>query len=126
MRYVGAIDQGTTSTRFIVFDRQGDIISVGQKEHRHMFPRPGWVEHDADEIWRNAQDVMGEALEGSIAVTGALVQWLRDNLGIISSSGEVEALAREVEDNATSISSPPSPASTRPTGRKAPAASLPA
>ncbi len=49
-RYVGAIDQGTTSTRFIVFDRQGDIISVDQKELRQIFPRPGWVEHDADEI----------------------------------------------------------------------------
>jgi glycerol kinase len=60
--YVGAIDQGTTGTRFIVFDRAG--LSVGQayREHRQVFPRPGWVEHDAAEIWRNAQAVIAEAL----------------------------------------------------------------
>ena len=44
--YVGAIDQGTTSTRFMVFDRSARIVSVAQKEHEQIFPRPGWVEHD--------------------------------------------------------------------------------
>ena len=61
-RYVGSIDQGTTSSRFIVFDRKGDIIAVDQKEHRQIYPRPGWVEHDADEIWRNTQEVIAGAL----------------------------------------------------------------
>ena len=61
-RYVGAIDQGTTSTRFIVFDRKGDIVSVGQKEHRQIYPQPGWVEHDPLEIIGNTEAVIAEAL----------------------------------------------------------------
>jgi glycerol kinase len=60
--YIGAIDQGTTSTRFIVFDRAGDIISVAQKEHRQIFPKPGWVEHDPVEIWDSTQEVIREAM----------------------------------------------------------------
>jgi glycerol kinase len=54
-RYVVAIDQGTTSTRCIVFDRRGQLVSVAQREHQQYFPRPGWVEHDAMEIWRNVE-----------------------------------------------------------------------
>jgi glycerol kinase len=61
-RYVGAIDQGTTSTRFIVFDRSGETITAAQMEHRQIYPQPGWVEHDPLEIWRNTQSVMAEAL----------------------------------------------------------------
>lgn len=61
-KYVGAIDQGTTSSRFIIFDRLGAIISVEQKEHEQIMPRPGWVEHDAEEIWRNTQYVIAGAL----------------------------------------------------------------
>jgi glycerol kinase len=61
--YIGAIDQGTTSTRFIVFDRSGRIVSVAQREHEQIFPQPGWVEHDAAEIWRRTQEVIGEAME---------------------------------------------------------------
>ncbi len=61
-RYVGAIDQGTTSTRFIIFDRTGAAIASAQKEHRQIFPRPGWVEHDPAEIWRNTREVIAEAL----------------------------------------------------------------
>ncbi|MBK8272129.1 MAG: glycerol kinase GlpK [Sphingomonadales bacterium] len=61
-KYVGAIDQGTTSSRFIVFDRAGAIISVDQKEHEQIMPRPGWVEHDASEIWRNTNNVIAGAL----------------------------------------------------------------
>ena len=60
--YVGAIDQGTTSTRFIVFDRSGRIVSVAQKEHEQIYPKPGWVEHDAEEIWRRTEEVIGEAM----------------------------------------------------------------
>ncbi len=62
-RYVGSIDQGTTSTRFIVFDRKGDIISVDQKEHEQIYPKPGWVEHDPMEVWRNTQQVIAGALK---------------------------------------------------------------
>src|ERR1700760_2057497 len=61
-RYVAAIDQGTTSSRCIVFDHSGSIVAVDQKEHRQIFPRPGWVEHDAEEIWENVQIVTAEAL----------------------------------------------------------------
>ncbi|HXN18793.1 MAG TPA: glycerol kinase GlpK [Candidatus Binatus sp.] len=60
--YLGAIDQGTTSTRFIVFDHFGRIVSVAQKEHEQIFPKPGWIEHDADEIWRRTQEVIEEAM----------------------------------------------------------------
>lgn len=62
MKYVGAIDQGTTSSRFIIFDRAGTIISVDQKEHEQIMPRAGWVEHDAREIWRNTVSVIKGAL----------------------------------------------------------------
>jgi glycerol kinase len=61
--YLGAIDQGTTSTRFIVFDRTGRIVSVAQKEHEQIYPKPGWVEHDPDEIWRRTQEVIQAAME---------------------------------------------------------------
>ena len=60
--YIGAIDQGTTSTRFIVFDRSGRIVSVAQKEHEQIYPQPGWVEHDPEEIWRRTREVIVEAL----------------------------------------------------------------
>ncbi|MCB1546017.1 MAG: glycerol kinase, partial [Rhodoblastus sp.] len=61
-KYVGSIDQGTTSSRFILFDRRGDIVALDQKEHAQIYPRPGWVEHDALEIWRNTQAVIAGAL----------------------------------------------------------------
>ncbi|MFD7510185.1 glycerol kinase GlpK [Streptomyces sp. NPDC059853] len=61
--YIAAIDQGTTSSRCIVFDHDGRIVSVDQKEHEQIFPRPGWVEHDAAEIWANVQEVVAGALE---------------------------------------------------------------
>ncbi|WP_068280127.1 glycerol kinase GlpK [Aldersonia kunmingensis] len=61
-RYIAAIDQGTTSTRCIVFDQHGRIVGLGQREHEQIFPRPGWVEHDAQEIWRNTLTVIEEAL----------------------------------------------------------------
>ena len=61
--YLGAIDQGTTSTRFIVFDRTGRIVSVAQKEHEQIYPKQGWVEHDPEEIWRRTQEVISEAMQ---------------------------------------------------------------
>ncbi|TDB96228.1 glycerol kinase GlpK [Actinomadura sp. 7K534] len=61
-RYVMSIDQGTTSTRCILFDHGGRLVAVAQREHRQHFPRPGWVEHDPMEIWRNLERVAPEAL----------------------------------------------------------------
>ncbi len=62
MKYILALDQGTTSSRAIVFDRQGAIVAVAQQEFRQIFPRPGWVEHDANEIWASQSHVAAEAL----------------------------------------------------------------
>ena len=64
-RFIGAIDQGTTSTRFIVFDRAGGTIASAQREHRQIFPEPGWVEHDPLEIRDNTAAVIAEALGGA-------------------------------------------------------------
>lgn len=64
-QYIGALDQGTTSTRFILFDREGRIVALDQKEHRQIFPQPGWVSHDAREIWENACAVIRGALRGA-------------------------------------------------------------
>ncbi|MBK8784788.1 MAG: glycerol kinase GlpK [Anaerolineales bacterium] len=61
-KYVAAIDQGTTSTRCIIFDHGGNIIAVDQKEHEQIYPKPGWVEHNALEIWERTQEVMKGAL----------------------------------------------------------------
>ena len=61
--YIGAIDQGTTSTRFIVFDRAGRAVASAQREHEQIFRKPGWVEHDAEEIWRRTQQVIDDALD---------------------------------------------------------------
>ena len=63
--YIGAIDQGTTSTRFIIFDRAGQIVSCAQREHRQIYPRPGWVEHDPIEIWQRTREVMDDAMRQS-------------------------------------------------------------
>ena len=60
--FVMSIDQGTTSTRCILFDRGGRLVSVSQREHKQYFPKPGWVEHDAAEIWRNLEHLAPEAL----------------------------------------------------------------
>jgi glycerol kinase len=62
-QHIGAIDQGTTSTRFMVFDANGRIVSVAQKEHRQIYPKPGWVEHDPEEIIANTLEVAQEALQ---------------------------------------------------------------
>ncbi len=62
MRAIAAIDQGTTSSRCIVFDEAGAVLASAQKEHRQIYPRPGWVEHDPEEIWANVQDVVGASL----------------------------------------------------------------
>ncbi|UUN25708.1 glycerol kinase GlpK [Streptomyces sp. FIT100] len=61
-KFVAAIDQGTTSSRCIIFDRNGAVVAVDQREHRQIFPKPGWVEHDATEIWSKVQAVVAGAL----------------------------------------------------------------
>jgi glycerol kinase len=61
-QYIGAVDQGTTSTRFMIFDRSGQVISQHQLEHEQIYPQPGWVEHDPMEIWARTQEVMATTL----------------------------------------------------------------
>ncbi len=60
--YIASIDQGTTSTRCMIFDHSGSVVSVDQKEHEQIFPRAGWVEHDPVEVWNNTREVIGGAL----------------------------------------------------------------
>jgi glycerol kinase len=77
-QYAAAIDQGTTSTRFMVFDHGGQVISVDQKEHEQIYPKPGWVEHDPLEIWQRTQEVVRAGLDkvkaGDIAAVGVTNQ----------------------------------------------------
>ena len=61
-KYVGALDQGTTSTRFMIFDHAGQVVAIDQKEHEQIYPKPGWVEHDALEIWERCVEVTRGAL----------------------------------------------------------------
>ena len=61
-KYIGAIDQGTTSTRFMIFEQTGQVIAIDQKEHEQIFPKPGWVEHNPLEIWTRVQEVIAGAL----------------------------------------------------------------
>ena len=63
MKYIMSLDQGTTSSRCILFDKAGNICSTAQKEFRQIFPQPGWVEHDAMEIWRTTLEVTKNAME---------------------------------------------------------------
>src|SRR5512143_1370451 len=62
-KYVGAVDQGTTSTRFMIFDHSGGVVGVHQMEHEQIYPKPGWVEHDPMEIWARTQDVVRMAMD---------------------------------------------------------------
>jgi glycerol kinase len=65
-KYVGALDQGTTSTRFMIFDHAGAVVGIDQKEHEQIYPKPGWVEHDPNEIWTRSVEV----IRGALAKTG--------------------------------------------------------
>src|SRR6478672_8527489 len=62
-QYIAAIDQGTTSTRCMIFDGRGQVRAYDQQEHRQILPKPGWVEHDPDEIWQCTQRVVAGALQ---------------------------------------------------------------
>ena len=61
--YVGALDQGTSSTRFMIFDHGGQVVAIDQREHEQIYPRPGWVEHDPLEIWSRCRTVIRGALD---------------------------------------------------------------
>src|SRR5919106_1208328 len=75
-KYAAAIDQGTTSTRFMIFDHAGQVVGVDQKEHEQIYPKPGLVEHDPKEIWQRTQEVVDGGLQkagvsaGDIAAVG--------------------------------------------------------
>ena len=69
-KYVGALDQGTTSTRFMIFDHAGGVVGIHQKEHEQIYPKPGWVEHDPMEIWARSQEVIQGALD-KVGITAA-------------------------------------------------------
>jgi glycerol kinase len=68
-KFAAALDQGTTSSRAMVFNHEGRVESVAQKEHEQIYPKPGWVEHDPKEIWARSQEVLDEALEAAGAST---------------------------------------------------------
>jgi glycerol kinase len=70
--YIGAVDQGTTSTRFMIFDHSGKIVASRQMEHQQIYPQPGWVEHDPVEIWERTSDVIRGALEKASLGAGDL------------------------------------------------------
>ena len=72
-KYLGAIDQGTTSSRFIVFDRAGRAVSSAQEEHRQIYPQPGWVEHEPEEIWQRTQIVIERAMKAAALAASDLV-----------------------------------------------------
>jgi glycerol kinase len=63
MAFVGSLDQGTSSSRFMIFDQSGRVVGQHQLEHRQILPQAGWVEHDAAEIWERVQEVIAGALK---------------------------------------------------------------
>ena len=71
--YVGAVDQGTTGTRFMVFDHAGQVVTSAYERHEQIYPEPGWVEHDAAEIWENTKRVIGDALSNAGVAPDQLV-----------------------------------------------------
>ncbi|HLE68428.1 MAG TPA: FGGY family carbohydrate kinase, partial [Vicinamibacteria bacterium] len=79
-RVVAAVDQGTTSSRCLLFNREGETVSTHQLEHRQIYPRPGWVEHDPEEIWSRTAEVIRGAMEkanlspGAVAAVGVTNQ----------------------------------------------------
>lgn len=62
-KYVGALDQGTSSTRFVLFDQKGEVVALSQKEHTQYYPQPGWVEHNAEEIFQNSVGCITDAMK---------------------------------------------------------------
>ena len=97
-QYVAAIDQGTTSTRCMVFDHDGRVVSADQREHRQQYPRAGWVEHDPLEIWANTREVAAGALAkaelsaGDIAAVGIANNVNYGDAAILSSVARLDEL----------------------------------
>ena len=85
-KYVAAIDQGTTSTRFMIFDHGGNVIAVDQKEHTQIYPKPGWVEHDPLEIWDRTQEVM----IGALGKLGAGLSGISDQIAAVGVTNQRE------------------------------------
>lgn len=73
MSYIGSLDQGTSSTRFMIFDHSGSVVGQHQLEHRQIMPHAGWVEHDAHEIWERTQEVIIGALKQANILASDLV-----------------------------------------------------
>ena len=65
MAYIASLDQGTSSTRCMIFDKSGAVIAIAQKEHQQFTPQAGWVEHDAAVIWQNTESVIAQALSAA-------------------------------------------------------------
>jgi glycerol kinase len=90
--YIGALDQGTTSSRFIVFDRGGRVVSVAQREHEQIYPQPGWVEHDPDEIWRSTQECIADRLQTGLPLStyfsGLKIRWILDRVKEVRDQAE--------------------------------------
>ena len=82
--YLGALDQGTTSTRFMVFDHAGQVVACEQREHQQIYPKPGWVEHDPEEIWHRTQEVIAGALQkGSLRPSDLAAIGITNQLSLI-------------------------------------------
>ena len=101
-KYVGALDQGTTSTRFMIFDHGGQVVAIHQKEHEQIYPKPGWVEHDPAEIWARSQEV----------IRGAL-----DKAGITASDLAAVGITNQRETAVVWTGTPARPSTTRSCGR---------
>ena len=105
--YIGAIDQGTTSTRFILFSSSGEIVASDQIEHRQIYPKPGWVEHDCSEIWENTRKVIRSTLmkagvkKGEVKAVGITNQ-RETTIAFNPKSGEVYHNASVWQDLRTS------------------------
>ena len=94
-KYAAAIDQGTTSTRCMMFDHGGNVVSVAQKEHEQIYPKPGWVEHDPAEIWARTQEVVDEAMASAGASADDVAgvghhQPARDGAGVGQDHGQAD------------------------------------
>jgi glycerol kinase len=72
-KYIAAIDQGTTSTRCMLFDHGGEVVCLSQREHKQIYPQPGWVEHDPLEIWQRTQEVVGEVISSAGVHSGEII-----------------------------------------------------
>ena len=105
-KYAAALDQGTTSSRAMVFNHDGTVAAVSQKEHEQIYPKPGWVEHDPKEIWARSQEVLDEALEQATdleaglqaAVQGA-EEGMRATIPLVARKGRASYLGERSKDH---------------------------